>query len=612
MQKRTKIDLRCHTKMSSGTDYNEIRMAPGELVKYACENGYKAIAVTDRGSVQAFPEVYRTWKKMWDEFQEECEEHKDEAQKENFLKVIYGLEGNIMSEDGQVSLMILYAKDDKGIQNLYRLVTASYLEGYDKKPIIPWKSYEECREGLICISPDELDEMTAEISEQTGYLSPIREGKFYPNYPEADVKLGQICKEKLREIYGSEIPKEARERFEKELSAICRNGYASIYMLWRDIAKKSKDLGYPFTTRGSVASSFVALLCGITEINPLSAECGGYDIPVETFLGINLDKEPDIDLNFAYEIQELLHNYVGELPGVGDTCYGGTVGTLTEKMSRMHVEEYYYHNNLPLPDESILKEQTKTLCGVKRCDGRHPGGIIVAPEGEELVSFTPLQHPWNSDRITTHFDYHALTDSLLKMDILGYEPADRIHKLQELTGIAGDTIPLNDKKVLDMLCDPDTPEIIDLPEFGSEYARRMIKISCPESYDDLIKVCALMHGTEVWCENQDVLIAKKIITLSECIASRDDIFLALVDRGMTRENAYNIMNSVRRGKGLTENMEHEINQIGMPEWFTGVCKKIKYMFPKAHAVSSTLFAWRLAYYMTYYPEEYKEALSAAN
>ena len=299
-----------------------------------------------------------------------------------------------------------------------------------------------------------------------------------------------------------------------------------------------------------------------------------------------------------------------KLPGVGDTCYGGTIGTLALKTARMHVEAYYDDRHLPLPDERIIREQAEAISGMKRSDGIHPGGMIVAPIGEELISFTPLQHPWNSNRITTHFDYHAITDNLLKLDILGLWQMDLIHELQELTGVNADTIPLEDKRILDMLCDPEIEEIKELPEFGSAFGRGLIKRSCPKSFDDLIKVCALAHGTGVWHENQDELITKRVISLKECMASRDDIFLALVEKGMPKEEAYHMMNSVRRGKGLTEEMRQEVKQIGMPEWFIGVCEKIKYMFPKAHSVSCTLVAWRVAYFKLYYPEVFDEALVA--
>ena len=280
----------------------------------------------------------------------------------------------------------------------------------------------------------------------------------------------------------------------------------------------------------------------------------------------------------------------------------------------MSVEEYDYHNNLPLPDESVLDELAEKLEGVKLHDSSNPASAIVVPVGEELVSFTPLQYPWNSRpwdsrQVITHFDYHDLKGTLLRIGLLAYDPMSLIHELQSLTNVAPNMIPLEDKRVLDLLCDPEIKEIKNLPEFGSESVRDMIRQSCPSTLDDLIKVCGLIHGTDIWFGNQDERVINREITLKECMASRDDIFLALVDKGMERELAYKIMDSVRRGRGLTDDMEQAVRQMDMPEWFIGVCHKVRYMFPKAHTVSSTLVAWRLAYYMTYFPTEYQKASS---
>ena len=734
MKKRTRIELHCHTKMSAGKGL----IGPSELVKYANDNGYRAIAITDCGSVQAFPEVFQTWKVLWQKYEADCKKTGEEARQEDFLKIIYGMEGLLTDKEcveGKQKKypIVLYAKNKTGISNLYKIVTESHLNAHDEEPTITREILDKYRDGIlvgsVCdggevmtaihtetgsrsdaeyirdfknilsyydfieVSPfgadkcndvrymyhviknggmlvaasdayylceeDKLywdiltngrtdeytdrprhlmkwDEITnpfgwwvsgnpeilkeipemvvanqSVIADQIEYVSPLREGKYMPVYPDAEQKLRYICEERLHGLFAEKPAKEGQDRLEKELDGICKNGYAGLFMMWRDITQKSLKKGYPFHSRGSVASSFVAFLCGITDVNPLSAECGGYDIPVETFLGINLDKEPDIDLNFASEIQELLQNYVKDLPGVGNACYGGTIGRLMKNTARMHVEEYYHHNDLPLPGEKIIREQTEAIIGTKRSDGFHPGGIIVVPIGEELVSFTPLQHPWNSDRITTHFDYHAIDKNLLKLDILGLWHMSLLHELQELTGVATDSIPLEDRKVLDVILDPEAGEIDGLPEFGSEYARRMIKQTCPKSIDDLIKVSGLLHGTDVWLDNQDELFKNREISLKDCVASRDDIFLALVNKGMAKEDAYYIMDSVRRGKGLSEEMKRKVSLVGMPKWFIDVCEKVRYMFPKAHAVSCTLVAWKIAYYMTYYPEEYKEALVAA-
>ena len=934
MKKRTRIELHCHTKMSE----NKGLIEPSELVRYANDNGYKAIAITDCNSVQAFPEVYNTWKKLWCEYEEECNKLDEEAKKEDFLKIIYGMEAFItddfscseenlhslmdectvidiettgfsaskdailridavkvkdgkqgdrfssyvlqereipeyaikitgISEDdlkdakpeervitdlisfigksflvmydadfemkfikkacekyginfepdyvdlykicmylspsetikktqlvekymikedsndndctlyakiynavcerlknrainsiGEVNYAInknfiksnvkknrvkgkqtrypvlLYAKNDTGIRNLYKIVTEArlgyryhestiprwiidkYRDGilvgavcdggevmtaihtelgsrseaeyrrdfsnilsyYDFIEVSPFRTdkdndvsymYNVVNNGGLLVAasdayylceedklywdiltngrnekyserprqlmkwdeiskpfdcwvsgdpeilkeiPQKVIESQSVIAEQIEYVSPLRDGAFMPTYPDAEQKLRNICETRLKELFGEKTAREVRDRLYRELEGICQNGYAGLFMMWRDIAEKSIEKGYLHSSRGSVASSFVAFLCGITEINPLASEYGGYDIPVETFLGINLDKKPDIDMNFAPAVQELLQNYVKEIPGVGDTCHGGTVGTLTPKTAQMHVEEYYYHKGLPLPSENLIKEQAEVISGVKGGDGCHPGGIIVSPVGEDLLSFTPLQHPWNSGRITTHFEYHAIMDNLLKLDILGYEPLGLLHELEKLTDVKAKDIPMDDPIVLEMLCNLEIEEINDLPVFGCKSARQMIIQTAPKSIDDLIKVSCLMHGTDVWLDNQDELFKNKVISLKDCVASRDDIFLTLVNMGMNKEDAYNIMESVRKGKGLTEKMKQKLSLVGMPEWFIGVCEKIRYLFPKAHSASYTLVAWRLAYYKVYYPENFECAIKLVN
>ena len=344
--------------------------------------------------------------------------------------------------------------------------------------------------------------------------------------------------------------------------------------------KKSLDEGFPVGIRGAVGSSLVAYLCGITEINPLSQEFGGYNIPAEVFMGLNLDKEPDIDINFSPVIQETVQNYIKELPGVGETCYGGTI---------------------------TLASSNGTI---KKVNGFHPGGIIVCPEGEELVSFTPLSHPIYSEKVVTHFDYHDISDNLMKLDILGYDPYELLHFLQENTDVRIEDIPFDDEKTLAFICDVNTDFPEDFTEFGSEYVRRIIKETVPKSFDDLVKISALGHGTDVWCDNQEELIKNKIINLTDCIASRDDIMIYLMEHGLDIEDAYQIMEWVRKGHGLREVHKKLMTDAGIPDWYIQVCEKIKYLFPKAHAVSYTMLAVRLAYYRVYYPEVYQEGLAA--
>ena len=600
------VELHCHTKMSAGKGL----MAPDELVRYAYDKGYNAIAITDCGNVQAFPEAYRTWLSMWNEYEDGCRQIGIEADKNDFLKVIYGMEGNLLSEDGKVYPVLLYAKNDAGIRNLYKIVTASNLEYYDKVPLIPRKYLDEHRDGLIVSElPDELFDNSSLIVDQVEYVSPLREGRFIPEYPNADEELTNICTARVNELFGDNPDFEVRKRLERELNAIKQNGYAGIYMMWRQLVRKSLDEGYPTGISGAVGSSFVAYLCGITDINPLSKENGGHQIPVEVFQGLNLDKEPYICINFGSNIRDLIQEYVGELPGVGETCHAGTITTVIEKTARRKIEGFYEENGLPMPQEQVMNRLIDRLVGAKTGNSVHPGGIIVCPEGEELVSFTPLTHPYPGKCITTEFDYHDIDNNLLKLDILGHVKYDVLHVLQEKTGVNVQDIPLDDEKVIRLLCDVERKEIQDFPEFGSEYTRTVIKVAKPETFDDLVKISSLSHGTGVWDDNQKELVENGHIVLSDCISSRDDIMLYLMNMTMPKDEAYRIMESVRKGKGLTEEQKQMMKETSVPEWYIRVCEKIRYLFPKSHAVSYTMMAVRLAYYMVYYPDEYNEALS---
>ena len=600
------IELHCHTKMSEGKGLIE----PDELVRYAYDKGYKAIAITDCGNVQAFPEVYRTWLKLWNKYEDECRQKGVEADKNDFLKVIYGLEGNMVTEEGRIFPVLLYAKNETGIRNLYKIVTASNLEFYDKMPLIPRNYLNEHRDGLIVSElPDKLFDDGAFIADRIEYVNPLREGRFIPKYPNADEELTNICTERVKELFGDDPDLEVRERLEQELNAIKQNGYAGIYMIWLQLVRKSLDEGYPTGIRGSVGSSLVAYLCGITDINPLSKENDGYQIPVEVFMGLNLDKEPDIDINFGSNIRNVIQEYVSKLPGVGETCHAGTINTMFEKTARRKIERFYEDNGLPVPDEQEMDRLIDKLEGVKTGNGVHPGGIIVCPEGEELVSFTPLTHSFPEKRVTTEFDYHSINDNLLKLDILGHSKYDMLHVLQEKTCVKPEDIPLDDDNVLKVLCDANYEVIDGIPEFGSGYERTMIKAAKPETFDDLVKISALSHGSDVWDGNQKELIESGQIGLSDCIASRDDIMLYLMNMTMPRADAYRIMDSVRKGKGITDEQRQMMKEAGVPEWYIQVCERVRYLFPKSHAVSYTMLAVRLAYYMVYYPDEYYETLS---
>ena len=416
--------------------------------------------------------------------------------------------------------------------------------------------------------------------------------------------------------------------------------------------------GYLVGSRGSVGSSLVAFMAGITEVNSLSAHyrcpncfycdfdspevrasagnagcdlpdkvcpvCGnpltkdGFDIPFETFLGFKGDKEPDIDLNFSGEYQSKAHKYTEVIFGAGQTYRAGTIATLADKTAYGYVKNYYEERG----NRKRVCEINRIVggcTGIRRSTGQHPGGIIVLPMGEDINSFTPVQHPANdmtTDIVTTHFDYHSIDHNLLKLDILGHDDPTMIRMLQDLTGIDPTKIPLDDAKVMSLFQNTSalgiTPEQIDgcplgslgVPEFGTEFVIQMLLDTKPQKLSDLIRISGLGHGTDVWLGNAQTLILDGKATISTAICCRDDIMIYLINQGVDSALSFTIMESVRKGKGLKPEWEEAMKEKGVPEWYIWSCKKIKYMFPKAHAAAYVMMAWRIAYCKIYYPLAY--------
>ena len=497
------------------------------------------------------------------------------------------------------------------------------------------RTTEEMLEEFAYLGSDKAEEVvitnTNRIADMVETISPVRPDKCPPVIEDSDRTLTDICYNKAHEIYGEELPEIVEQRLKRELHSIISNGFAVMYIIAQKLVWKSVEDGYLVGSRGSVGSSFVATMAGITEVNPLSPHyycekchysdfdseevrgyagragcdmpdkvcpvCGallkkdGFDIPFETFLGFKGDKEPDIDLNFSGEYQSKAHKYTEVIFGAGQTYRAGTIGTLADKTAFGYVKRYFEE-----------KGEGKRTCeinrivvgctGIRRSTGQHPGGIIVLPLGEDINSFTPVQHPANdmtTDTVTTHFDYHSIDHNLLKLDILGHDDPTMIRMLQDLTGIDPVKIPLDDAKVMSLFKNTEalgiTPDQIGgcrlgalgIPEFGTEFAMQMLIDTKPQAFSDLVRIAGLAHCT------------------------RDDIMVYLIGMGVESSLAFTIMESVRKGKGLKPEMEEAMVAASVPDWYIWSCKKIKYMFPKAHAAAYVMMAWRIAYCKINYP-----------
>ncbi|MDH7498320.1 MAG: PolC-type DNA polymerase III, partial [Syntrophomonadaceae bacterium] len=756
-----RVELHAHTVMSALDGVVRVR----ELVKRAAAWGHPAVAITDHGVVQAFPEAFAG------------------AGKEG-IKVIYGMEGYLVDEPRQRRPyhIILLAATQQGLQNLYRLVSKSHLEHFYRTPRILRRDLVELREGLILgtaceagelitaylegrpreelariarfydyleIQPlgnneflvregrlqsledlqemnraivalgDEVgrpvvatgdvhfldphhevyrkvlqagkgfedaeaqaplylrttEEMLAEfayLGEERAYqvvvansraiaqrierLRPVPEGTYFPTIEGAGDEVEALAWEGARRIYGDPLPPLVEQRLRRELESIIGNGFAVLYLIAHKLVKKSNDDGYLVGSRGSVGSSLVAFLAGITEVNPLPphyrcpqccatqfapagpADCGadlpprdcpacgtgmvrdGFDIPFETFLGFEGEKKPDIDLNFSGEYQARAHQYVEEVFGREHVFRAGTISTLADASAVGFVRAYEEKYGLQLRKGEVAR-LAAGITGVRRTTGQHPGGLIVVPRETDIHLFTPLNHPANradSGVVTTHFDYHSIDDQLVKLDILGHDDPTMIRMLEQLTGVSAVGVPLDEPATMALFSSVEplgvSPEVLraavgtyGVPEFNTRFVRQMLEATRPRTFSELVRISGLSHGTDVWSNNAQDLIASGCATLNEVIATRDDIMTYLIGQGVEKSRAFDIMERIRKGKGLTPEEQELLLAHEVPSWYVQSCQKIRYMFPKAHAVAYVMMAFRIAYFKVYHPREFYAA-----
>ena len=772
-----RVELHLHTNMSAMDAMSSAK----SIVKRAMKWGHKAIAITDHGCVQAFPEACNT------------------ARGTDF-KIIYGCECylvNDYNDDGSKKTdeeikadksyhCILLVKNKVGLKNLYKLISDSNIKYFHKRPRMPKSLIEERREGLIIGSACEAGELyrailagesheklleiasfydyleiqptgnnefmvrknegeyininsyadieninrmiinlgdelgkktvatgdvhfldkndakyrailqagqgfpdadnqaplyfktTTEMLEDFAYLGeetakevvitntniiadmiepgilPIPDGTFNPVIPGAEEDLTRHCWDRAKEWYGDPVPKVVADRLEKELKSIIENGFAGLYMIARLLVKHSEECGYYVGSRGSVGSSFVAIMAGISEVNPLQPhyrctnckysefflhnevgsgfdlpekncpECGtplfrdGHEIPFETFLGFFGDKSPDIDLNFAGEYQSQSHRYTEELFGKAYVFKAGTISGVAEKTAYGFVKKYVEERGLNITKAEIDR-LTLGCTGVKRTTGQHPGGMVVVPNTYEVEDFTPVQRPADDvskDIITTHFDFNSMHDTLLKLDELGHDVPTIYKHLTDLTGIDVLDIDISDRKLYELCTSPEPLGItaeelgwptgtLSIPEMGTDFTKGMLLEARPQTFADLIQIAGLSHGTAVWLGNAQDLIRDGICTISEVIGTRDSIMVYLLHKGLEPKQAFDIMEDVRKkNKQLKPEQEQMMREHDVPEWYIDSCKKIQYMFPKAHAAAYIIASLRLAWFKVYKPLEY--------
>ncbi|MBR4762478.1 MAG: PolC-type DNA polymerase III, partial [Clostridia bacterium] len=558
----------------------------------------------------------------------------------------------LREEDGVLRQIVLAGQgyDDIEFQApLYFKTTEEMLSDFDY--------FGERAKEFVIDNPNRIADMVS------GDIIPVPDGNYPPTIEGSDDLLKKICLDNAHRIYGENLPEIVESRLNKELNSIINNGFSIMYISAQKLVAYSEEKGYLVGSRGSVGSSFVATMAGISEVNPLPAhyvcpnchhseffssgeygsgfdlpekncpECGmplnrdGHNIPFETFLGFKGDKVPDIDLNFSDEVQNDVQEYTKTLFGAENVYKAGTITTIAEKTAYGFTKAYAEKMGItlsPLEIERLAKLVEKSK--VKMTTGQHPAGMIVVPRDMTIYDFCPVQHPADdveSDIVTTHFDFHSIHDTILKLDELGHVVPTTYKYLEEYTGISVNDVSMSDKRVMSLFVSTDelgvSPDEINsktgtlgLPEFGTKLTRDMLMDCKPSTFADLLQISGLSHGTNVWHGNAKSLIDDGVCTISEVIGTRDNIMVYLIQMGMDEGRAFKITETVRKGlyaKGVISDddwnaMAEDMRAVNVPEWYIQSCKKIEYMFPKAHAAAYVISALKIGWYKVHRPLEY--------
>ena len=760
-----RVELHAHTTMSAMDAVVSVK----DLIKTADSWGWPAIAITDHGVVQAYPDAAKA------------------AEKLN-IKVIYGMEGYLTGDDFEqkrANHIIFLAKNPNGLRNLYQLVSLSHVKYFHRQPRLPKKIIEEYREGIIIgsaceageliraivegqseeqlieiasfydyleiqpihnndflkrsdkfphittdqdlidinlkvaelakklgkmlvatcdvhfLNPEDsiyrailmkgkgfddadmqpplylrtTEEMLAEfeyLGEEAAYeavvtnprkindmiekFKPIPDDLYSPMIPGADEEIESMSYNRAKSMYGENLPEIVEARLQQELKPIIGHGFSVLYLIAQRLVKKSNDDGYLVGSRGSVGSSFIATMTGITEVNPLpphwrcphcqyskfitdgSYGCGydlpdmdcpvcgtplikdGHDIPFAVFLGFDGDKVPDIDLNFSGTYQPVAHKYTEILFGKDNVYRAGSIQTVADKTAFGYVKKYFEEKGIK-KHISYIDRLAHGCMGVKSTTGQHPAGIMVVPRDMDVHFFTPIQHPandMNCGTITTHFDYHSISSRLVKLDILGHDDPTVIKMLEDLTCRDPKTIPFDDVATMSLFNCTDalglTPEELGatsgtfgIPEFRTPFTRQMIDDTNPDVFSDLVRISGFSHGTDVWLGNAQDLIRSGQCTIKNAISARDDIMMYLIHHGIDPLLSFKTMEKVRKGKGIDPDVVKKLQDGDIPQWYIDSCQKIKYLFPRAHATAYVMMAYRIAFCKVHYPLAYYAA-----